>query len=81
MAKGMCIIQSTKTKRYTANSFISYYIFLVGGGLPSYVNFLSLPVPGGMRGGGVQGSAACNQNFVRDTPPCVMAFRGVSLGP
>ena len=59
------------------------HLVLVGSGIPGEVNFLSPPVPGGVRGGGggVQGSAACNQNFVRDYPPCVMAFRGVSLGP
>ena len=81
MAKGVCLIQSNNTKSYTINSFIYYYLFQLGSGLPGYVNFLSPPVPGGMRGAGVQGSAACDQNFVRDSITCVMAFRGVSLGP
>ena len=30
-------------------------------------------------GGGIQGSAACDQNFARDTPLCGMECRGVSM--
>ena len=52
MAKGVCIIQSNKTKKYTANSFIYYYLVRVGSGIPGYVNSLSPPVPGGMYRGG-----------------------------
>ena len=80
MAKEVCIIKSNKTKRYTVNSSIYYYLVHFGSGLPGYFNFLSPPVPGGMRGG-VQGSAACDQNSVRDSATCVMALWGVSLGP
>ena len=52
MAKGVCLIQSNKTKRYNVNSFIYYYLVQVGSGLPGQVNFLYPPVPGGMRGVG-----------------------------
>ena len=35
----------------------------------------------GWGGGGVQGSAACDQNFSRHPPPCVLACRGFILMP
>ena len=49
--KGMCLIQSSKAKKYTENSFIYYYLVRAVSGLPGYVNSFSTPVPGGMWGG------------------------------
>ena len=80
MSKGMCLIQSNKTNKCTTNSFIYYYLVRVGSGLPRYANSLSTPVPVGIHGG-VQGYAPSDQKLSRDCPPCVMACRGVSLGP
>ena len=81
MAKGMCIIQSNKTKKCTAKLFIQCYLVRVGSCLPGYVNSLSLLFLEVCVGVGVQSSVACDQTFVRDPPPCVIYFRGVSLGP
>ena len=68
MAKGMCIIKINEDKKYTAISFIYYYLVWVGSGIPGYVNSLSPPMPGGMHGGGVHGSVACDKNFARYPP-------------
>ena len=51
MAKGMCLIQRNKTKKYTENSLISNYLVQVGSGLPVYANPLSTPLHRGMHGG------------------------------
>ena len=81
MAKAMCLIQSNKTKKCTANSFIYYYLVRVGSVLPGYVNFLSSPVPGGMRGGGSRASQPVTKIYLGIPPLFVMAFRGGILGP
>ena len=64
MAKEMSLIQINKTNNCTANSFIYYYLFRVGSGLPGYANSFSPPLPGGMHGeGGVWGSAPCDKKL------------------
>ena len=68
MDKGMCLIQSNKTKK-------GWAVVYPDTSTPSLPLCLEVCV------GRVQVSAACDQNFVRDSPPCVMAFRGVILGP
>ena len=81
MAKGICLIQSNKTNNYNANSFIYFYLVRVGSGLPGYISSLSPPVPGGIcEGVGVQGSAACDQNFVMYPPPLCDGVQGVQSG-
>ena len=81
MDKGMCIFQSNKNKsalqNHSYSSILSRWaVVYPDTSTPSIPLCLEVCVRGG-----VQGSAACNQNFVRDSATCVMAFRGVSLGP